>query len=148
PTQAIAPRPTVTGAPMRSAKPPAISAPKGAMPMNIMEYAAMTRPRNSSVTIAWISVFEADISSIIQKPTGTNRAVESQKYRDNENRNRKAPNPPQDHVIHSPRPRKPDREANVSAPNKAPIPVAPIKTPRPCAPPYRMRSAKTGINTE
>ena len=52
------PAATVRGAPNLSARRPAKSDPKGAMPMNIIEYTAMIRPRSSSGTIDWIRVFE------------------------------------------------------------------------------------------
>jgi hypothetical protein len=45
------PSATVVGAPIRPAK----SAPNGAMPMNITEYSAMTRPRGASGTHFWLS---------------------------------------------------------------------------------------------
>ncbi len=43
------------------------------MPMNIMEYTAMVRPRSRSGTIDCISVFDAPICVIIEKPTGTSK---------------------------------------------------------------------------
>ena len=43
---------TVQGAPIWSADQPESSAPNGAMPMNIIEYTAMVRPRSRSGTIA------------------------------------------------------------------------------------------------
>ena len=64
---AIAPTPpmaTVNGAPIQSANKPESNEPMGAIPMNIMVYMAMARPRSSSGTIAWIKVFELDICSI------------------------------------------------------------------------------------
>ena len=79
---------TVSGAPIRSARAPPSNAPNGAMPMNIIEYTAMTRPRRWSGTMAWISVLEDDICSIMQKPTGSSSAVESQNTREKENRTR------------------------------------------------------------
>jgi hypothetical protein len=41
---------TVVGAPRWLARAPASAAPKGAIPMNIIEYTAITRPRNSFET--------------------------------------------------------------------------------------------------
>src|SRR6185437_5582269 len=77
PSAATAPMLTVMGAESLSASAPPNNAPNGAMPMNIIEYTDITRPRSSSGTMAWIRVFEDDICSIMQKPTGTSRAVES-----------------------------------------------------------------------
>src|SRR5208337_555591 len=54
--QAAPPAATAAGAPSRPASRPSSKAPKGAMPMNIMEYVAITRPLSSSGTIAWIKV--------------------------------------------------------------------------------------------
>ena len=38
--------------------------------MNIIEYTDMTRPRSASGTMAWISVFDAAVWTIMAKPTG------------------------------------------------------------------------------
>jgi len=53
-----APVATVKGAPSLSARIPARSDPNGAMPINIIEYVAITRPRSSSGDIDWIRVFD------------------------------------------------------------------------------------------
>ena len=69
---------TVVAAPNRSAKAPASSAPRGAIPMNIIEYMAITRPRRESGTIDWIRVLDAAICVIMAYPTGTSSATASQ----------------------------------------------------------------------
>ena len=84
-TEASPPSATVHCAVMRSDKAPLSRAPSGAIPMNIMEYTDITLPRSRSGTILWISVFEDPISIIIENPTGTRIAAESQKVRDSEN---------------------------------------------------------------
>src|SRR5215471_10330290 len=93
----------------------------------------------------WIRVFDDDICSIMPKPTESNNAAESQKLREKENRIRLTPKPPHEIATHFPKPCTPLREARVSAPSKAPTPVAPIKIPRPRAPPCRILSANMGI---
>src|SRR5580698_7474487 len=95
--------------------------------------------------MAWIKVFDDDICNIMPKPTGSNSAAESQKFRDRENRIRLTPKPPQEYATHLPKPCTPLREARVSAPSKAPTPVAPIRIPKPRTPPCRILSAKIGI---
>ena len=138
---------TVSGAPSRSANAPPINAPNGAIPMNIIEYTDMTRPRRWSGAMVWISVLEDAICSIMQNPAGTRSAAESQKLRDDANRTRAAPKPPHEYATQRPSPRTPVREANVSAASRAPTPVALIRIPRPRAPPCRIRSANTGMST-
>ena len=108
----------------------------------------MTRPRNSFGTIAWISVFDEAISTIIDAPTGISSSADSQKIRDEENAISARPNEPDATATHRPRPRTPLRRTSDSAPPSAPSPDAPMSSPRPRAPPCKMFSANTGINTE
>src|SRR5207245_9267614 len=83
----------------------------------------------------------------MQNPTGDNNATESQKCRDQENRNKLTPNPAQESATQRPSPRTPVLEASVSATSNAPTPVAPIRIPNPRAPPCRIMSANTAIST-
>ena len=78
---------------MWCASAPAKNEPNGAMPMNIIEYTAITRPRSRSGTIAWISVFDDAICSIIEKPSGISTANETQNHRDCEKQIIVSPNP-------------------------------------------------------
>src|SRR5690349_12150951 len=91
----------------------------------------------ASGTIAWIKVFDEDICNIMQKPTGSNNTVESQKLRESENRISDTPKPPHEYATQRPSPRTPVREANVSAPSSAPTPVEPMRTPSRTAPTSR-----------
>lgn len=107
----------------------------------------MTRPRNSSGTIVWINVFEHAICNIIEYPAGSSNATDSHNDLENEKQSRLIPNPAQLNATHRPKPFTPVFAANVNAPNNAPTPVAPIRMPRPRAPPCKIPSAKIGINT-
>ena len=69
----------VCGAPIRFATPPAISAPIGCTPMNIVAYTAITRLRRSSGTRFWISVFVAAICEVAANPTTNSTTTQSQK---------------------------------------------------------------------
>ena len=73
------PTATVAGAPKRSASAPAINAPKGAMPRNIMAKSAMTRPRMSSGVVVCIRVLDVAMSRIMNVPVGMASSIESQK---------------------------------------------------------------------
>ena len=57
--QTTAPARIVTRAPIPSAANPATIAPKGPIPMYIIEYTLIARPRRWSGTIDWIRVFDA-----------------------------------------------------------------------------------------
>ena len=117
------------------------------MPMNIIEYAAMTRPRSASGVSTWRSVLDAAICIIMKKPHGTSTAAESQKKREAEKATRERPKPVAAAATHRPRPRGLSREASRSAAARAPTPVAPRRIPSPREPPPRIRSAKIGIST-
>src|SRR5881392_1393811 len=69
----------VCGAPIRFATPPAISAPIGCTPMNIVAYTAITRLRSSSGTRFWISVLVAAICEVVANPTTNSTTAHSQK---------------------------------------------------------------------
>ena len=83
----------------------------------------------------------------MKNPTGMSRNADNQKSFENANAIRLTPNPAQQIEISLPSPLMPLRSASVSAPNNAPMPVNPIRIPRAFAPPCRMWSANTGINT-
>src|SRR5215471_1409667 len=69
----------VCGAPMRFATPPAISAPIGWTPMNIVAYTAITRLRSSSGTRFWTRVFVAAICDVAANPTTNSTPTHNQK---------------------------------------------------------------------
>ena len=115
--------------------------------MNIIEYAAMTRPRSSSGVSTCRRVLEAAMCVIMKKPQSTSVAAESPKDRDAENATRESPKPVAATATQRPSPREPSRAARTSAAASAPTPVAPSRMPSPREPPPRTRSAKTGIST-
>ena len=67
-------------------------------------------------------MFDAAISTIMQKPAGTSRTAESHTTRENEKNRRHAPNPIADTPTHRPRPRTLRRSVSDIAPASAPIP--------------------------
>src|SRR5215813_4787394 len=97
--------------------------------------------------MAWINVLEDDICNIMQNPTGSSNAVESQKMREKENKSRLHPKPAQENATQRPKPLTPVREASVKAPSNAPTPVAPMRMPKPFGPPCSTLSANIGIST-
>lgn len=64
---------------MRFATPPAMSAPIGWTPMNIVAYTAITRLRSSSGTRFWIRVFVAAICDVAANPTTKSTRTHNQK---------------------------------------------------------------------
>src|SRR5579863_4994702 len=94
-TEAKPPIATVSPAPRRSDSAPPKREPTGAIPMNIIEYKAMVRPRSVSGTITWIRVFDEDICSMMKYPTGSSSSTDSQKDFEKENSIRLMPKPAQ-----------------------------------------------------
>ena len=62
------------------------------MPMNIIEYTAITRPRRESGTIVWINVFDDEIWTIIANPIGTRSSADTTNERERENAPSRTPN--------------------------------------------------------
>ena len=113
--QAAPPAATAVRAPKRPARSPASKAPNGAMPMNIMEYTDITRPRSASGTMAWIRVFDDAVWTIMAKPTGIRSTVDSQKWRQYAKAIRPVPKAAVAQTIQRPSPRTSWRDARVSA---------------------------------
>ena len=67
--------------------------------------------------------------------------------KDQENKNKLTPNPAKENATQRPSPLTPVLEASVNAPSNAPTPVAPIRIPKPRAPPCKILSANIGIST-
>src|SRR5689334_10244647 len=95
-----------------------------------------------------MSVLDDAISTMIEAPTGTSSAAESQNDRESEKVINATPNDADAVATQRPRPRTPPRRTSDNAPPSAPRPDAPISRPRPLAPPWRIDSANTGISTE
>ncbi len=117
------------------------------MPMNIIEYTAITRPRSASGTIVWMSVFDEEIWTIIANPIGRSTSTESHIARESEKTARSAPKAIAARATQPPRPRTSRLEASAIAPVRAPTPAALIRTPYAAGPPESTRSANTGMRT-
>jgi hypothetical protein len=85
--------------------------------------------------VAWISVFDAAISTIIEAPTGTSNTTESQNVWDSEKSPNAIPKQPAAMATHAPRPWTCRRAARLRAPPSAPMPDAAISVPSSRAPP-------------